>query len=286
MALRKANTKEDPLAFKRRLSGSFRKKLLGVGAPLLEALKMLDLRVRDDEVSFYAADNRLLQMTVGSLTLHHKYAAGCVFTGERRGEYLTIPFNDLSVSQFVGHLPSIVKNGELLANSEGQWEAALVRANTAGTPVIVVDRQVRIPGDKKHSELDLVAVTSGPSPLFVAIELKRNLDNRIQDVPAQLLRYLEMLDPNGAGLSVDVAKAYRIACMQLTSLGRLAPDPKQFKAGMPVRGLLVLAEYNQASKLLARARVLARSLSRPMFFCLTDDRDAPLPPPCDWRPLQ
>jgi hypothetical protein len=162
----------------------------------------------------------------------------------------------------------------------------LVRANTQGTPLVIVDRQVRRPGDPDQSRLDLVAVTTDQAPMLVAIELKRETDPRIQEVPEQLHRYLEMLDPRGEGLAADVAEAYGTACAQMTALGRPGPDPKLLRAGMPVRGLLILADYNPKSKLLARARVCARGLPRPMLLWMMENRDLPVPVPQEWQALQ
>ena len=276
------------MAFSRKLRDPLLAKLLGIGAPLLDALRALDLRIRDNEINFYSADKSLLKVSQSALVLHYKYAAGCELAGARKskGGYLSLPFTEQSVTEVLEHLPSILKNVREHAGVEGPWEEALVRANEHGTPLVVLDRQVRRPGDGDQRRLDLVAVTTDEAPMLVAIELKRGDDNRIQEVPEQLHKYLEMLDPDGEGLSADVADAYRIACTQLKSLGRVGPDPRTLTAGMPVRGLLVLADYNPRSTLLARARECARRLPRPMFLWTTAKRDAPVPIPQDWQPLQ
>jgi hypothetical protein len=260
--------------------------LQGVGKPLLGALQALDLRIRDNQVNFYSADKSLLKVTPTALALHHKYATGCDFLGatKDKGGYLSLKFTEASVAQVIQHLPSILKNVQRMAGDEGIWEEALVHANTQGTPLVVVDRQVRRPGNQ--SRLDLVAVTTDEKPMLVAIELKRGEDNRIQDVPKQLHRYLEMLDRNGDGLSADFAEAYATACGQMTALGRQGPNPKLIRAGMPVRGLLILADYPVKSKLLERARVCARALPRPMFFWMMAKRHLAVPVPEKWEALK
>jgi len=275
--------------FSRYLTGRMRRFFTeGHGTRLLEGLAEFDLRIRDEAVNFYAADKSILcvEGRAGQLKLHEKFAEGCGLPGRLSGGYRLLPLSEESVANVIAALPTIRANVRKKAGTEGAYEEDLVRANVAGEPVAVIDRQVRKPGDSGQNRLDIVAVTSGPSPMLVALELKQGLDNRIQDVPEQLHRYLIMLDPDGKGLSRDIAKSYQVACRQLRALGRKdAPDASLIRPGMPVRGLLVLANYKEKSRLLGRGREVARKLARPMFLWETNDCKDPLPGPRDWHHL-
>ena len=275
-----------PKLFARWLSGAFRKKLgSGIGAPLLNALTTLDLRIRDNAVNFYAADTSVLRVADKRIRVHRKFLEGCDLAGATKKDYVELPFDAATVERLLPQLPSIVRNAGQYAGKEGLHEDALVKANLGEGAVVMLDRQIQKPGDAMQSRLDIVAVTAPPSPMLVAIELKQGLDPRIQDVPKQLHRYVEMLDPEGTGLSKEFARAYATACLQLVALRRPAPPPGLIKAGMPVRGLLVLADYNPKSELLSRARECARGLARPLFFLETVDCQRPLPPPSEWKLL-
>ena len=113
------------------------------------------------------------------------------------------------------------------------------------------------------------------------LELKRDLDSRIQHVPVQLARYLDMLDPDGRGLREDVAESYRQVCEQLRALGRSAPDPSLIQPGMEVIGLVALANYNPKSALLGRALEKAGKLERRIYFCFLGTNGI-VPAPSRW----
>lgn len=272
--------------FSRFITGPFRKALTNrQGAPLLDALRRFDLRIRDEALNFYSAGSSILKVTPSRLELHAKYAKGTAFDAGRENGYVTLPFTSDGVAAFLRELEKVLLNVNKHRQPEAECEELLVQANATGTPLMIVDRQVRMPRDPEGSRLDVVAVTSGPVAMLVALELKQGLDARIQEVPHQLDRYLRMLDPEGKGLRNDVARAYRVALQQLKSLGRPAPDPKLIKPGMPVRGLLVLANYNLKSELLNRARKEGRSLPRALFLLVPSRCDEPLLGPERWAPL-
>lgn len=125
--------------------------------------------------------------------------------------------------------------------------------------------------------------TTGERPRLVAVEIKQGLDNRIQDVPEQAARYVRLLDPEGRGLRPDVASAWSATCAQMRALGLPGPDPAVVAPEMPVVGLVVLANYNARSALLARARASATSLDRAVILCEVDGRSGVLPPPSEWE---
>ena len=166
------------------------------------------------------------------------------------------------------------------ASPEGEWEAKCVRANLKRATFQIVDRQ--IVNSRPPLRLDVLAVsTEGDRPAVLATELKRNLDSRIQHVPAQLDRYLDMLDPDGNGLREDVAESYRLVCEQLRALGWSAPDPSLIQPGMEVIGLVALANYNPKSALLGRALEEARRLERRINFCFLGTNGV-VPPSSRW----
>ncbi len=166
------------------------------------------------------------------------------------------------------------------ASPEGEWEAKCVSANLDRPTLQIVDRQ--IVNSSPPLRLDVLAVsTEGDRPAILATELKRDLDSRIQHVPAQLARYLDMLDPGGRGLREDVASSYRLVCEQLRAIGRSAPDPDLIRAGMDVVGLVALANYNPKSALLGRALETAGSLERRINFCFLGTNGV-VPPSSRW----
>ena len=162
-----------------------------------------------------------------------------------------------------------------------EWEPRCVEANLEGTPLLVIDRQ--IVNGRPLIKLDILAVAPGTGDAtLVAVELKRDLDNRIQDVPKQALKYVEMLDPDGLGLRADIAASYGDVCRQLRMLGFNACDPALVQPGMRVVGLVALADYNERSRLLGRARENASRLDRPIRFCRLDGDQLTLPPESEW----
>jgi hypothetical protein len=166
------------------------------------------------------------------------------------------------------------------ASPEGVWEAKCMRANRERSSFQIVDRQIA--NSRPPLRLDVLAVsTEGEAPAVLATELKRDLDSRIQHVPVQLARYLDMLDPGGRGLRGDVAESYRLVCEQLRTLGRNAPDPRLIHPGMDVIGLVALANYNPKSALLGRALEKAGALERRIHFCFLGTNGV-VPPSSRW----
>ena len=119
-------------------------------------------------------------------------------------------------------------------------------------------------------------------PALVAIEVNRYPDPRIQDVPQQLHKYLEILDPTQEGLRADVALSYRTVCEQLRTLGLPAPDPTQITAGMSVKCLVIVSDYNPRSHLLPRAHERAAKLERPIHLWQPVDGEFLIPVPERW----
>ena len=149
---------------------------------------------------------------------------------------------------------------------EEDVEMRLLECNKGKVAVCCFDRQIQVPGTR--CTLDLMGFVAGSVPTLLAIEVKRYPDRRIQHVPRQLHEYLEIFDPIQEGLRFDVALSYRKVCSQLCDLGLSAPNPTQVTAGMPVKGLVIVSDYNPRSRLLPRAHKLAAELERPMHLWL------------------
>jgi hypothetical protein len=264
----------------------------GPGRALLDLFRDegFDIRLREDYFNVYEAQCSLARVRwmrragTGRLSVHRAYLQAASSKGERQTGYQSFDVTAAFVARYAAMLPAIRRNACKRHGKEGLLEAQCLRDNRAGTPLLVVDRQIRLPGGRDR--LDVLAVSgSRARRLMVAVELKRGLDNRIQAVATQTLKYLEMLDPKEAGLSAAVAQAYQRVCAQLRAIGWQAPDPDLIEAGMPVAGLVALADYKAKSQLLSRAEAAAKNLSRPVAFCLLESSHFRLPDPATWRSL-
>ncbi len=266
----------------------------GTGRRLIDAFKELDLdvRFRDDYLNAYEAQNSVAKLrwkTGGGvdLEIHTKFLRDSPLArrpnlNPEHDPYARFDVTREFASAYLDALPAIQ---ELVAaeyaKGEGEWEAKCVKANRWGTPVLVIDRQ--IVSGKPAARIDILAIGGGHSDSYmVAVEMKRDLDSSIQKVSEQTAKYLRMLDPDGAGLREDVADSYRDVCHQLRVLGFEAPDPDRIRTGMPVKGLVVLADYNDKSELLQKAFDLALGLDREIGFCRISKDDLILPPEKGW----
>ena len=167
------------------------------------------------------------------------------------------------------------------AGPEEDVELRLLEAQRQQRPpcAALIDRfRCRAPGARSTSWV----CSSTDVPALVAIEVKRYPDPRIQDVPQQLHEYLEILDPTHEGLRADVARSYRMVCEQLRNLGMPAPDPKQITVGMPVKGLVIVSDYNPRSRLIPRAHECAANLERPIRLWQPADAEFLIPGPDRW----
>ena len=249
----------------------------------------LDLRLRANAVNLYFR-GRSMARIVGRnrvphrLEIHPKYVVkGRIgeFVGRRSGSYLAFDVNASFAETYAEELPVLVQKASKHVGQEEDVELRLLQRNDDSTDVCCFDRQVQVPGTRRT--IDIVGVTSMGTPILVAIEVKRYPDNRIQEVPGQLHKYLEILDLDRKGLRDDVAESYRTVCGQLRRLARAAPDPRRVTAGMPVMGLVIVSDYNPRSELLPRAHRLAAKLERPIYLWKPGPGQFAVPPPGRWR---
>lgn len=246
----------------------------------------LDVRLRDNYVNVYFRGRSVacLRGRRGRpvlLEVHNKYLDGGVI-GPRRGrsgEYYCAFDVDAGLAEaYAGNIDGLVDRARAFVGAEEGVEESLLRANGGTSAVFCFDRQVQVPGIRRR--LDLMGLRTDGSAM-VAIEVKRYPDPRIQDVPSQLHGYLETFDPDDNGLRADVADSYRTVCRQLRELGLPAPDPAMVAEGMPVEGLVVLADNNARSQLLPRAHAQAQGLDRPIW--LWEPREAfAIPAKAEW----
>ena len=282
----------------------------GLGKPLMEAFKAngLDVRLRGNYLNAYSVGNSLAKVEGrrdgARLYLHRKFVVGVDLPRritKRRpnleeDDYVDFDLDAGSVDAYIASLPRIKRNAEDYATPEAKWEDDCVRVNVRGRHQVVLDRQIAkamaggpAPGKTRRGavRLDVLSVLEPPDRGVVAVEIKRDLDPRIQEVPTQIFRYLEFLDPSCDGLDPEIAGSYQIACDQLEALGLQGPPRSLVEPKLPVFGLLVLANYNENSALLDRARRRARELPREIHFCFMDTEGPPLlPRRSEWQPLR
>jgi hypothetical protein len=271
--------------FSRGLSPSFMDWLSrSPGRSLLDLFERhgLDVRLRDDYLNAYQAQCSIAKLEWRSgrphLTISTKYI---VETGLAlsTSDYTSFPVDDTFVERYALALPFIrATTAATYAKEEGLWEERCVRANLRDTPLVVLDRQIA----NTRMRLDVLAVYATHEPALVAIELKRDLDGRIQHVAIQAAKYAAMLDPDGWGLRTDVAESYARVCAQMRALSLAAPDPSLIRSRMPVLAVVGLANYNERSQLLARARRSALTLPRTVKFCFLDENNLTLPSAEEW----
>jgi hypothetical protein len=249
-----------------------------------------DIRLREDEVHAYHDGNRVAGLSLrGStprLEVHRKYLVDGIRHAKGAGRYVHLEVGAAFVEVWRDAVAEVIKKAKgTRRNPEGEWEHRLIRANGASKPVQILDRQVQLPGLKNH-RLDLLGVVHrepGRTEI-VAIELKQALNNDIQDVARQLARYVTMLQEDHGGLKRDIAAAYQTVARQMRYLGLDAAATADIAAGMPVRGLVVLAAYNDRSELLDRARRAASKVPLPLYYTILA-KTTELPAAELWLPL-
>ena len=272
------------------LMGAFDKDLPLRGVLDACVLAGCDIRLREDEVHAYHDGNRIAKLCLcrsePRLVVNRKYLVDGIRHGKGVGDYVRFPVDAAFVASWRGAVSDVIKEAKRARrNPEGEWEQKLIRANGASKPVQILDRQVQLPG--LRGKLDLLGVLhreAGGIEL-AAIELKHRLNNDIQVVALQLARYVNMLQENGRGLKSDIAVAYRTVAKQMRDLGRDAPAASDIASGMPVTGLAVLAEYNDRSQLLDRARRTTSEEEMPHLYYTCLRKTSELPTAERWLPL-
>lgn len=277
--------------FRRGLSNAFMTDLRkGTTAPMLDACraKGLDVRLRAEYLNAYSAGRAVMklmkQRSGTTLQVHHKYLHAQAFKAAPRrtqGDYVLLSVTPALAAQFAGELDRIIEASHKHRHVEELSEERLLLDNAGGGPFQAIDRQVGVPGTRSY--VDVVGVLEGRRPSLVLVELKRDLDNRIQEVAVQVARYLEIFSPEGKGLRPDIAKSLRLVASQLKELGFAAPAAAAFEPGMPVLGLVALVRYNPKSELLGRAHASAATLQQPVWlWSALDETRLQIPAQAQW----
>ena len=277
--------------FQRGLSDTLLRDLLhGPSGTVLRACRdaELDVRLRDNYLNLYFRGRSLAKIGgrrrgPATLKIHHKYVVANRIgdrIGRRSKNYCEFDVDVAFAEVYAAHLDTMITRARQYAGSEEDMELRLLERNDSTATVCCFDRQVQVPGTRRT--LDLVGLLAGRVPTLVAVEVKRYPDPRIQEVPQQLHEYLEILDPTHEGLRADVARSYRTVCEQLRKLGLPAPDPKRITVGMPVKGLVIVSDYNPCSRLIPRAHECAANLERPMHLWQPADAEFLIPGPDRW----
>ena len=261
--------------FKRHLSCSLLEDLIdGPCGTVLRACReaRLDVRLRDNYLNLYCRGRSLARISgrrrhPAKLEIHHKYLVADRIgdrVGRRNADYCVFDIDAAFAEVYAERLNALIERSLLYAGPEEDVELKLLERNDDTAAVCLFDRQVQMPGTRRT--LDLMGLLAGPVPALVAIEVKCFPDSRIQRVPQQLHEYLEIFDPMREGLRADVAQSYQKVCEQLRILGLSAPSPAHVTAGMPVKGLAIVSDYNPRSRLLPRAHALAAQFERPLHL--------------------
>ncbi|MHB9109489.1 MAG: hypothetical protein ACYDCO_20745 [Armatimonadota bacterium] len=251
----------------------------------------MDVQLRDGAVDWYADGRRVLhveeQVQKGGYfaSIHHKYVNGLPLPeGGHVGEYRQWPVTDALLADLCAAFPAILSQSQAYRKPETTVEEAIIRTSLqSSSPVVFFDRQVQVPGIQLRADLlGLQATADGVCVLLT--ELKRGLDNRIQHLLAQIGAYTAVIAPDGY-LRDDLTAAYRIVLPQKMALGLLPSTTSLGTGRPPVRGLLVLYDYNPRSELLARLRASAGNAPQQVFLCLLPAGTYELPPPETWEVL-
>lgn len=227
-------------------------------------------------------NSRTTSLVIHKAYLHDSPLAQQPNMNSERNPYARFAVTRGFVRNYSDALPEIRKLvSDRYVQPEGKWEEECSRANLEATPLLVIDQQIVF--GQLPARLDILTMSSVDStPFMVAVELKRDLDNHIKDIPKQTAKYLRMLDHNREGLRADITRSYVDVCWQLRALGFKAPDPELVRPGMTVAGLVALTNYNEKSKLLAMAFAEARKLDRVIKFCKLGKDDLVPPEETEW----
>lgn len=288
-----------PIPFRRELAPEFFQAALE--RPLSDILRSCkdheaDVRLHGSHIRVYARGNRVIAIRLDGqrrqvCEIHHAYCQPPVALATSPSKCTARDLQFILTHEFaetwIANFPAICAQAERAKRGpEGYWEAKVIQENRSDAPVTILDRQVQIPRSGKGRRLDLlgVSVLKGDD-ILVAAELKQGNDTRIKDLAEQVERYVKMLSGDGGGLSPQIANSYQVVAAQMTQLGLDAPKPERLRPGMPVVGLIAIAERNQQSQLLSMARQKATTSRLRMYWTDINEAHCRLAPPEEWNTL-
>lgn len=258
------------------------------------AASQMDLQIRDDYVNLYHNGLSLLRLSNRTercdyrAHVHWKYLQGVDLPGgHATGNYCQFDASDGFVDRYLAGLPQIRQNSEAHAKPEGSAEQDIVIRNHDDlAAVVVIDRQIQVPGIRRRADLMGLTVSVDGQMSFVLIELKRGLDNRIQDLTDQMGDYHQALAGEAHALRPDIQKAYRNVVRQKQALGLLPKSIQIPDEPLAVICLLALYDYNHKSELLDRLRQTAAQGVFNQWLVILPESQFCLPPRHCWEPLR
>jgi hypothetical protein len=264
------------MSFRRGISPSFVADFqAGLLVPLLKAAvhQELDLQIREEYINLYYHGCSVIKLSrtkreVGTYKteIHVKYLTGVTLPDERSRskEYATFDVSPAFVDAYVLNLPSIMVNARGFKKREGEAEQMLVRNSLLpSSSMILIDRQVQVHDIKDKA--DVIGITYEAEPRLIIGEVKVGLNNGIQSIPDQLEKYYSNLAGADGRLNQNVDAAYRNVVEQKKALGVLPQNIVYPNERPRVECLAILCDYNEQSRLLGRARELAKNKSFPLW---------------------
>lgn len=273
-SFRRHLTPEALAAFEQRLLHD----LLAIFRDAARRCPTINIYFRGDTIDVYEGGSRIAGLTPGTgrrratLTVADAYLDATPWARTTAADPATpdegrlkttparaIPIDDHLVEAWRTHIDRVIATSRAVhTNPEGRWEARVLAANQAGTPVEFLDRQVQVPrrharvGPARRLDALGLATVDGRDAL-VAVELKQKEDPRIGELYDQMAGYLAMLGGPRHVLRHDIAMSYRRVATQRMQLGLPSVAPDRVQPDMPLYGLVVLADYNPNSTRLAAA---------------------------------
>ncbi|MCE5278068.1 MAG: hypothetical protein ABFD92_07540 [Planctomycetaceae bacterium] len=283
----------DDLVFRRGLSDDFVAQLMsGHLAPLLSAADNfgLDVQIRENYLNFYYEGLSLLKLSQNNRDVRYRAVIHREFLSDisypeplaPEGFYCRFAASEAFVAAYVANLERLLANAQPHAKAEAAIEQRIIKAGCSpDAPLVLIDRQVQLHGVSGRA--DMVGMTGDGQ--FVIVELKQGLDNRIQHLLDQMRDYYTIMAATDGLLRMEMAHAYRKVVQQKQSLGLLPPALRFPEGRPPVTCLLVLYDYNPASKLLTRLLTTAALHSLPIALVELPPGSYTLPPAAAWKPL-
>ena len=251
----------------------------------------LDLQLRGKYINLYCDGQTVLKLTAVPTKRQYRaeidpeYLVGAELpcrVGPRECR-LTEGTTDHWVAEYVRQIDVIRANARPIGPGETTAEQALIRASLRPeSPVVIIDRQVAVPGPERF-EVDVVGLVRGDPSLFVLGEAKLGGNPQIRCLPRQLSEYYPMVADPGGRLREDMFASYGVVVSQKRDLG-LLPDDVAMPATSPRVGcLIMLCDLGGNEHLLDEARARAFICDFPVWVARPCEPDYTIPPLAEWE---
>ncbi|MBU0607934.1 MAG: hypothetical protein KKI08_08595 [Armatimonadetes bacterium] len=253
----------------------------------------LDLQLRGKYINLYCDGQAILKLTDVPTKREYKveidpeYLVGAELpcqAGPRECR-LNESTADHWVAEYVRQIGLICANARPTGPGETTAEQALIRTSLRPeSPLVLIDRQVAVPGPERF-EVDVVGLVRGDPSLFVLGEAKLGGNPQIRCLPCQLSDYYPMLVGSEGRLREDMFASYTQVVRQKRDLG-LLPDSVAMPTASPRVGcLIILCDLGGNEHLLDEARARASICDFPVWIVRPCGPDYPIPPPTEWETL-